>query len=302
MALELGAAEVGGPLSINEREPIRSMHNEPGHGSDLLDSIRSAIQCGEDPLGAALCRMRVATERRKSGTFYTPASLVVPMIDWALERKPSRIVDTGCGSGRFAAAVARRQPGLSIFAVDTDPLATMLTRAALAVVGCKDASVIQSDYTRTEIPRVSVRTAFVGNPPYVRHHDLKPETKAWAHAAALRLGRSVSALAGLHAYFFLATALHAQDGDIGCFVTSAEWLDVNYGALVRELLVAELGGTSLHMLHPKCVPFDDVMTTAAIATFQVGSIQDAFAFVRLRLLRRLVHSTRVSWLIGPRSL
>jgi adenine-specific DNA-methyltransferase len=86
-----------------------------------------------------------------------------------------------------------------------------------------------------------------------------------------QLGVRVSGLAGLHAHFFLATALYAQPGDIGCFVTSAEWLDVNYGSVIRSLLGGQLRGQALHVADPRAVPFEDAMTTAAISCFQVGA-------------------------------
>ena len=62
-------------------------------------------------------------------------------------------------------------------------------------------------------------------------------------------------MAGLHTYFFLATAGHGQPGDAGCFVTSAEWLDVNYGSIVRELLLDELGAEAVHVVAPAALPF-----------------------------------------------
>jgi hypothetical protein len=75
----------------------------------------------------------------------------------------------------------------------------------------------------------------------------------------------------LHAHFYLATALLARPGDRGAFVTAAEWLDVNYGALVRELLLGSLGGQAVHLLEPAAKVFPDADTTAAIACFEVGT-------------------------------
>ncbi|MCQ5168026.1 hypothetical protein NE645_18975, partial [Roseburia hominis] len=49
---------------------------------------------------------------------------------------------------------------------------------------------------------------------------------------------------GLHVYFFLATACKSKPKDFGTFITAAEWLDVNYGSLVRKLMLAKLGGSS----------------------------------------------------------
>ncbi len=206
------------------------------------------------------------------GAFYSSAKLVQPMLDWALSYGPDRLVDPGSGSGRFSAAAARSGRRLQIIAIDIDPVATILTRAALAAAGARNALVLQDDYLRREIPRAQGRTAFVGNPPYVRHHDLSASTKRRAAELAGRAGCSVSKLAGLHALFYLATlSMHATRGDIGSFVTSAQWLDAGYGAVVREAFVGGLGGRSLTIFDPQATPFEEAMVTAAISTFEIGS-------------------------------
>jgi len=54
-------------------------------------------------------------------------------------------------------------------------------------------------------------------------------------------------------------------------VTAAEWLDVNYGALVRELFLGDLGGLAIHVIDPKAMPFPDAATTAAVTCFEIGA-------------------------------
>ncbi|MBI3976854.1 MAG: methyltransferase [Chloroflexi bacterium] len=249
-----------------------------------VDEARAAIRAGDDPLGAAFCRIRPPAERRAMGAFYTQPALVDLMLDCVLAHRPNRLVDAGCGSGRFAAGAVRRQRDLPVVAIDVDPFATLLTRATLAFLEAQAATVIQADYTTLDFPPIAGRTAFVGNPPYVRHHDLPAAAKGWAVATAQRLGHTVSTLAGLHAHFYLATAVYARPGDVGCFVTSAEWLDVNYGSIIRDLLLNDLGGQALHVVDPRAVPFEDAMTTAAIACFEVGA---ATPTMRLRLVETL---------------
>jgi SAM-dependent methyltransferase len=207
LALDLGAQESGGPLSEEERRLARLAREAPPAATAERRQAAEAIRAGEDPLGAQLCRIRPAVARRANGAFLTPPSLVEPMLDWVLARQPERFVDPGCGSGRFAAGVVRRRPDVDVVAVDVDPVATLLTRAALTVLGARSATVRLADYTAFDLPPVTGRTAFVGNPPYVRHHDLPTEMKARAAALGKMLGYRVSGLAGLHAYFFLATAL-----------------------------------------------------------------------------------------------
>ena len=274
LALDLGAGSVGGPLSPEERRLLELVTADPAHDPDSTDTARMQIAQGADPLGEALLGARSGAERRSAGAFYTPPAIVGPMVKWALGRSPSRVVDAGCGSGRFACAVARREPRLDLVAVDLDPVATLVTRANLAALGVQQARVVHGDYTALTLEPITGTTAFIGNPPYVRHHDLSPAMKAWAADAGRRLGHPVSSLSGLHTYFFLATALLARSSDFGTFITSSEWLDVGYGSAIRELLLDGLGGLSLTALDPRSTAFKDVMTTAVIVSFEAGARPD----------------------------
>ncbi|MDQ4039091.1 MAG: DUF1806 family protein, partial [Actinomycetota bacterium] len=248
----------------------RALRDTKEPAGRLVEQIRGQIEMGGDPLGDAFCRVRDASARRADGAVYTPDALIDPMVAWTLKQEPGRVVDAGVGSGRFLAAVARRSPRIPLVGVDLDPLATLMTRANLAVIECLNVRVLQDDYTRLQLPGFQGTTAFVGNPPYVRHHQLTPAAKLWAQNTAAALGQKISGLAGLHAYFFLATAAYARRGDVGSFVTSAEWLDVNYGSIMRQLVLGHLGGESLHVVEPKALPFEGTATTAVITNFRVG--------------------------------
>jgi predicted RNA methylase len=292
LALSLGAEGTGGELSPAEQHLVSSASApERVVSVSMSAAVREAIIQGKDPLGDCFYRLRLAAVRRQTGAVFTPRELITPMLEWVLPERPRRMVDAGSGSGRFSVAAARLDPTLLIVAVDVDPVASILTRAALSAMGHKRCVVMNADYTRCALPASDERTAFIGNPPYVRHHDLAPATKAWAQAAARELGHRVSGLAGLHAYFFLATALKANRGDVGCFVTSSEWLDVNYGAVIRELLLNALGGTSIDVLEPTALPFGKTATTAAITCFRVGERPPS---VRLRQLKSMRELKRLS--------
>lgn len=273
LALSLGAANVGGPLSAQERRLIATVE-EPSSAKRLTESVRTSILRGEDPLGDLFLKIRDAAVRREDGAVYTPESLLEPMVVWTLEQKPDRLVDPGVGSGRFLRRALQLAPGLEAIAIDLDPLATLMTRANVAVLGLENVRVLNEDYTRVKLPRIPGRTAFLGNPPYVRHHGLSAKAKSLAKLAAASLGHDLSGLAGLHAHFFLYTASFARPNDVGCFVTSSEWLDVNYGEIIRKLLLNDLGGESIHVVEPSALPFDGAQTTAVIATFRVGTAPD----------------------------
>ena len=118
----------------------------------------------------------------------------------------------------------------------------------------------------------------------MRHHQIPPGWKGWLRSAAAGQGLAASGLAGLHVHFFLATALYAMPGDAGVLVTAAEWLDVNYGSLVRSLLLGPLGGQSVHLLDPAVPAFTDAAATTVITGFRPGRRP---ASLRLRRVARL---------------
>ena len=211
------------------------------------------------------------------------------MVDWAAAQgKPSRIVDPGTGSARFLLDAGQVFPKAVLIGVDMDPLAALLARANLATAGMAERSaIILGDYRSFHQQDSDGPTLYIGNPPYVRHHQISAGWKNWLSGEAAALGLKASKLAGLHVHFFLSTARKAKPGDFGAFITAAEWLDVNYGALVRSLFLGALGGQGVTVVEPTAQPFPDAATTAAIMTFEVASKPTSVYFRRLDSLRNL---------------
>ena len=265
-----------------------------------LKQLREAIVRGNDPLGSAFCRLRSPEVRRRQGAVYTPRPIVDAMIAWAEgETPPVRIVDPGAGSGRFLLAAGRVFPGAELVAVEMDPLAALMLRANAAALNMAGRLTLHlDDYRAVVLPPANGPTLFLGNPPYVRHHEISAAWKGWMADVAASNGLKASKLAGLHIHFFLKTRELARTGDYGAFVTSAEWLDVNYGEVLRRLLTNGLGGASLHVIDPRAMPFSDAATTGAITCFRLGArdtrlrLRSVSALDRLGDLRAGRH---VSW-------
>ena len=212
------------------------------------------------------------------------------MIAWASEQgeAPARIVDAGSGSGRYLLAAAAKFPSASLIGVEIDPVARELLRANARVLGVDDRlQIIGSDFRSISLPKIDGRTLWIGNPPYVRHHDIEEHWKDWFAREAKGLGFGASRLAGLHIHFFLKTRLIAAPRDFGCYITAAEWLDVNYGSVLREMLADGMGGTALHLIDPKAQPFPDAMATGAITCFHVGNRGEHFSMRMVSSLAEL---------------
>ena len=281
-AVRLGAAQVAGWSEAEQRLADAASH--PGEGE--ISQVRSLVLAGEDPLGEAFCRLRGPAQRRSSGQTFTPRPVVQGMVGWAARTLvPARVIDPGTGSARFLAAAGRRWPEAALLGVETDPLAAMIGRATLAAAGMAGrADITLGDYRSLRLAPTAGPTLFLGNPPYVRHHQIPAGWKSWLRSAAASQGLAASGLAGMHVHFFLATAQHAVPGDAGVLVTAAEWLDVNYGSLVRSLLLGPLGGQSVHLLDPAVPAFTDAAATTAITCFRPGSRPTS---LRLRRVARL---------------
>ena len=287
LALALGAEDAG-DLSAAERRLVDEAHGARTTAA-LVRGVRGMIGRGEDPLGDAYCTIRSPEERRPLGQTYTPRPIIEAMLRWASDHgDPVRVVDPGAGSGRYLVAAGERFPGAALHGADIDPLAALMLRANLAAAGLADrARVHVGDYRALSLPPVDGPTLFVGNPPYVRHHRIAPEWKTWLLETARRRGLDASALAGLHVHFFLATAEYGRNGDYGAFITSSEWLDVNYGGLVRPVRVEGRGGPS-HPGRPPAPPlFSDATTTSAITCFRIGETPSTMRIRRVESLSDL---------------
>ncbi len=285
LALALGARSV--PDWTTAEQFL--IENAPEPLPLFLISAQEAIARGEDPLGDLFCQHFSADERRPRGATYTPQIIIDSMLDWAEEQiTPAKIVDPGAGSARFLVAAGRRFPKAELFASECDPLAAILARGHLAAAGLAERShVIVGDYRQLKLEGNTGSTLFLGNPPYVRHHLIEPAWKTWLTETARRYGHDASQLSGLHVHFFLATAEHAKPGDVGVLIAAAEWLDVNYGRLVRELLMGVLGAQQLHVIEPTADPFPGTQTTAVITGFQVGCKPESVGLRRVALLEDL---------------
>jgi adenine-specific DNA-methyltransferase len=284
IALHLGAEEVAGWSPAEKSLSKQAVHVSAA----TLKEFRTRIRAGGDPLGDWFGRLRSTEERRDLGATYTPTAIVQAMLTWAKEQEtPVRIVDPGVGSARFLSHAAAAFPKAKLIGVEVDPLAALIARANLATIGCGDrAKILLQDYREAAL-RSNERTLFIGNPPYVRHHQITTEWKDWLVRRSNALKLDASQLAGLHVYFFLATVLNARNGDYGALITAAEWLDVNYGKLVRDLFLGDLGGQGIVVIEPTAEPFPDAQTTGAITFFKVKSKPKSIRLRRVKRLREL---------------
>jgi adenine-specific DNA-methyltransferase len=255
--------------------------------SARLDSIVACIRAGEDPLGRAYCQIRKSAARRDKGQTFTPPDVVTTMLEWARAQRPeiSRIVDPGSGPGTYTVAALKVFPQAHAVAVELDPVVAVLLRANLEAWGLSArCEVVVDDYRNLQLPAIEGSTLFIGNPPYVRHHQISTDWKRWYSTELKAQGVHGSRLAGLHLHFFLKTGALARPGDFGCYITAAEWLDAGYGSALRELLAGPLGGVAVFLARPELKLFEDALASGAITAFAPGTAPEQIRFSRFSSL------------------
>ena len=205
----------------------------------------------------------MTSKQRTWGQFATPTDVADLLLGFCLRRPDDRLLDPSCGDGALLRRAARWQSWLSaaaaapprdtLYGVELDP--EVAARAA-AIAG---ATVLPANFFAltpgaptlpTHWPRGGF-DALVGNPPYTRAEWIgrlddttqlplfadQPQATAPVRAVPPDLAAMLTRRAGLHAYFLLHSLLFLRDrGRLG-FVMPNGWLDVAYGAALKQFLL-----------------------------------------------------------------
>lgn len=183
----------------------------------------------------------------------TPAPLVDLVWRLVNTRRPTagQVVDFGCGDARFArVGCFERYTGYEI-----DPKRLPAGTPPNAVVH------LQSAFAASD-----TRAAYdvcIGNPPYVRHHEL---SSSWLEAADKRLrmidGYAADGRSNAYIYFtWLALDAVKADGLVA-LVVPYEWISRPASAALRHYMAAQ--GWRIDVYHLEDARFVRVLTTACI--------------------------------------
>jgi adenine-specific DNA-methyltransferase len=105
--------------------------------------------------------------------------------------------------------------------------------------------------------------------PYVRHHHMSREDKARLQQAAGRMtGLEVNGLAGLYVYFILLATAWMDDGGIAAWLIPSEFMDVNYGAVLKAYLTSGVTLIRAHRFDPDDVQFNDALVSSVVLVFR----------------------------------
>ena len=232
-----------------------------------VDSLALQVAKGDDVLGLEYCRIKSAEDRRIHGATFTPETIIESMLNWSCAHiDPVLIIDPGAGTARYAIAAALRFPNAKVVAIETDPILRIIAKARIQAMGLGHQISVEScsflDYKKADLKGPVL---YIGNPPYVRHHDINASDKTAYADRCQKLGVSSSGLSGLHLHFMIKVFEMAEPGDSMAFITAAEWMDTNYGKSLRQLLASGRHEVFIGAFAKDELVFKDALTSAVIS-------------------------------------
>jgi hypothetical protein len=164
----------------------------------------------------------------------------------------------------------KNEPPLSdIYGVDLNELALVMGATTLTLMDHGEPHNLRTGDFLDFDPRDTngALDAVISNPPYSRHHELSEEYKSRVNSQAEReLGRNVSALSPMYAYFYYHAAQFLKPGGRMSFITPSEFLETSYGESLKQFLLDEFDINTLVLFdRDDDSKFDEAMTTSLVS-------------------------------------
>lgn len=234
-----------------------------------IEARRQAIQ-------AALDARKSPAERNRLGQFATPNALAIEIARYVKSvagrrLRAVRFADPAIGTGSFySATLAVFGPERieSAVGVELDPGFCDAARDLWAEAGL---DVVRGDFTRiiASSGRPVGPNLILANPPYVRHHHLEREDKERLQTLTYRMaGVKVNGLAGLYVYFLLLATAWMEDGGYAAWLIPSEFMDVNYGAALKQYLTDCVTLICARRFDPDDVQFGDALVSSVVLVFR----------------------------------
>lgn len=197
------------------------------------------------------------------------------MVRWACAHHPRRILDPALGQGVFVDAIEALvkerhgsvRPSIDAFEIDPRLLEEFGSRQRELQPHCRCADFLTAGSSDTY-------DAIVANPPYVRHHDMDRDDRAFRRFDRLA-GRRLSRMTNLYGLFLIKIWSQLAPGGRAAVITPAEWLNADFGRAIKSFLLEQNAIDAIVQFDPAALVFDDTLTTAAITLLRRDRSDDA---------------------------
>ncbi len=220
---------------------------------------------------------RTQKERNRLGQFATPPTLALDIMKFAKKLIPVhekvRFLDPAFGTGSFFSALLEIFKPIRITAAAGFEIDRQYADRARDLWRENRLDLHTADFTKGPPPRGTDKfNLLVCNPPYVRHHHLAADDKTRLRSLTHGLsGLRLSGLSGLYCYFLLLSDAWVSDGGMCIWLVPSEFMDVNYGAPLKEYLLTKVTLLRIHRFDSQDVQFGDALVSSSIVCFRKTS-------------------------------
>ena len=233
----------------------------------LLEARRLTIQ-------AELDSAKAPAERNRMGQFATPTELAQEILEYAKailgETTTVRFIDPAIGTGSFFSALLRVFGPANVTQAVGYELDDHYGKPGAKLWAQTQLDIRSADFTQAQPSSDKEKfNLVICNPPYVRHHHITSEEKRRLKVVTQKAcGVQMNGLAGLYCYFLgLCHQLMAEDGLAGWLIPS-EFMDVNYGASVKQYLLDQVTLLHIHRFDPNEVQFGGALVSSSVVWFR----------------------------------
>lgn len=238
-----------------------------------------AVDRPAEEIGQLFESLTPQESRRKLGQFRTPTKIADLMASWVTPTGDERVLDPGMGAGALSAATFQQKQMKSetaaladIYGADLNKLALVMGATSLHLVDHGGSHNLRvGDFLDLSPDDLGGQAdSVISNPPYTRHHELSDEYKSRINAEVEQeLGRDVSALSTMYAYFYYHVAKFLKPGGRASFITPSEFLETRYGESLKQYLLDEYNIKALVLFDRDADSvFEEAMTTSLVSFLQ----------------------------------
>ncbi|HML22080.1 MAG TPA: N-6 DNA methylase [Aggregatilinea sp.] len=232
--------------------------------------------------------------------YYTPLELAQILTNWAITNATDTVLDPSFGGCSFLYSalnslqkVGAHNPGKQIYGVDIAEDSSNYLEPLIAS-GASMSQFIKGDFFSIT-PKNLIDTPFavvVGNPPYIRYHDIPKDLQHRAISRLAEVGLEISGRASYWAFFLLYSMQFLREGGRLAMILPGALLHTDYSEHVRSLLVRFFRTTTIVLLNERVFDGTDeesVLVLASGAREKHESVQVVSA-KNLEVLRVIVES------------
>lgn len=192
-------------------------------------------------------------------SFYTPRAVAQALTNWAIADSRATVLDPSYGGCAFlyaAAETLRRRgnpmPGRQIYGVDIDSEARSHLKPLFSS-GATEEQFATDDFFRIDPEHFGreLVSVVVGNPPYIRHHDIPKDSHERAITRLDSLGIQVSGRASYWAFFLLYSMQFLRPGGRLALVLPGALLHTDYSTQVRQSLTEHFEEVTIFLLQQR---------------------------------------------------